>query len=462
MSTNKLIISPVLFLIGIVYWGLFYFRGDAAIAHGDWIKEQIYLDTLRVAVEQFQMPWAWDKPFYHSANLFMANPEVVFTPDILLLRWLTNNHFFYLHHCIFYAFGFFFVNKIAAQAAWRWPVYVFVFLVFNFNGYLTSHISEGHFQWTGYYLIPAFLYFLYQASREVKLHEANVFAGFILGILFANGSFHIAIWLSLFTGFLFVFERHSWCKLLLVLAVGYGLGAFRVIPALAYFSSAPSTGVQSGYTDLSLLLNALTQLRAHGFGATTLQGWWEYSLFVGFTGFFLLVFGVATYLLNKLKDKQLNHQWVFAAVLMFLLSLGNTWGILATLHLPFGAVERLSSRFIVIPFLLSVLVSGCAINSLLTEWCQSERYQRKASLVFWVLVIFVGVDLFYQLLNWSLIATELASGGPKAIPTMVLQDAFVPGYKLTVMTAWLLSGTVGLISYFYLRRIRHFDLSASR
>jgi hypothetical protein len=215
------------------------------------------------------------------------------------------------------------------------------------------------------------------------------------------------------------------------------------MPALAYFSTAPTAGMQSGYADVSLLLNAFTQLRAHGFGANTTQGWWEYSLYVGFTGFFLLVVGVARYLLIESKHNRLNYRWVFAAVLMFLLSLGNTWGILATFQLPFGSIERLSSRFIAIPFLLSVR-------------------RQKAEIFLYVLVMFVGIDLFYQLLNWSLIATELASGGPKDIPTMALADTAVAGYKLTVTLAWLLSAVAAATSYLYLRRTQPLHASKLR
>ena len=37
------------------------------------------------------------------ANYPGANPEVVFTPDVLLVRVMSNNQFIYLHHCLFYA-----------------------------------------------------------------------------------------------------------------------------------------------------------------------------------------------------------------------------------------------------------------------------------------------------------------------------------------------------------------------
>ncbi len=423
------------------------------MAHGDWIKEQVYLNTLRLSLEQFLIPWSWEKSFYHSA-LFMANPEVVFTPDVLLLRVLSNNQFFYLHHCLFYAVGFFSLHRIASTLKLRPSVYLLIYLLFNFNGYITSHISEGHFQWTGYYLMPGFLFFLYESSRYQVVNRNDVLAGGVLGLLFANGSFHMAIWLSLFATLLFVFNRRSWLKFATVMVIGYGIGAFRIVPALIYFSPASTKGMQSGYTDFSLLLNALTQLRGHGYGATTLSGWWEYSLYIGFTGLLLLTAGFLLYLYSDLKYKQLKQPWVLAATVIFLLSLGNTWGILSTLQLPFGSIERLSTRFIIIPFLLSVVVSGYALNQLL-----EHLNDKTINLFFCILVSFVGIDLFYQLLNWSLIATELASGGAQEIPIINVTGIVPAHYKWVISIVWSLSGLAVLSSYFYVKRLQPLKLN---
>jgi hypothetical protein len=163
----------------------------------------------------------------------------------------------------------------------------------------------------------------------------------------------------------------------------------------------------------------------------------------------LLTAGFVLYLWSELKNKQLKQSWVLAAAVIFLLSLGNTWGILSTFQLPFGSIERLSTRFIIIPFLLSVVVSGYALNQLL------ERLNDKTiSAFFYILVSFVGIDLFYQLLNWSLIATELASGGAQEIPILGVTGFVSAHYKWTISIAWALSGTMSLASYLYLKRLR--------
>jgi hypothetical protein len=446
---TKKIIYVLLFFVGATYWYLFYFRGSPAIAHADWIKEQVYLDTIRSGIEQLLIPWAWESSFYHGVTLFMANPETTFMPDVFLLPLISNNHFIYLHHLLFYSIGFYSVNRIAQEWQLKIPSYLFLYLLFNFNGYITSHLSTGHFQWLGYYLIPGFLYYLYKSNCCSGISKNEFMAGMILGILFANGSFHIAIWLSLFSIFILIFDRKFVKKLGIIYAVGFGIGIFRILPALFYFPTASTKGIRSGYTDISLLLDSLTQLRGYGYGETTILGWWEYSLYIGFAGFFVLLFGMVLFLKNAYKGNKLKPNWVLAVFLIFLLSLGNTWSILSTLGLPLGSIERVSSRFIVIPFLICVSVTAYAIDKYLMR-----LENKNATVFFYILLIFISIDLFYQLLNWSLVASEIPSGGVKSIPKIEILDSVSSNYKFVVSLAWILSGCAVLTSYLYQKKFQ--------
>ena len=435
MASKDNLIRFSLYAGGLAYWYFFYFRGAPSITHGDWLKEQLYLDTIRMALQMGRVPWLWEEAFYHGVTFFMANAEVAYTPDVLLLPFISNNTYFYLHQCIFFTIGFYSLNRIAKEIQLGTLSYLFLYLVFNFNGYITSHISEGHFQWTGYYLIPAFLYALYKRTEIfVSFSRSDVVAGLILGLLFCNGSFHIVAWLSLFTLMFFLFQFHGWGRLLLILGVGYGIGLFRIIPALLYFPPSAIQGIQSGYTDLILLLNALTQLRGHGYGETTVMGWWEYSLYVGFSGFFILICGTYAGLQKQFQRQTINWPWIIATALIFLLALGNTWGILSTLRLPFGTIERVSTRFIVIPFLICAIFSAYVLNDFLTK-----KRSKRIDFFVGALLLCLSADLFFQLLNWSLGTTQIAAGGAKVIPAINILDTPNDRYKLSVYTAWLLS-----------------------
>ena len=130
----------------------------------------------------------------------------------------------------------------------------------------------------------------------------------------------------------------------------------------------------------------------------------------------------------------LNISWVYAGIIIFLLSLGNTWGILSTFSLPFGGIERTSSRFIVIPFLLVVFAGTYAIN----KWIANQA-SASMKIFFFILLSFIAIDLFYQFLNWSLITTQQASGGAKVLPSINVVDIDNYTYKNIVFSGWFIS-----------------------
>jgi hypothetical protein len=425
-----------LFIAGIVYWYLFYFRGLPTVTHGDWAKEHVYLNTIRSALENGTIPWVWANTYYNPIILFMANPEVCFTPDVLLVYFLSNKAFFYFHHCLLYAIGFYGLSKIKDCLQLKGVAFFFLFLLFNFNGLITSHISEGHLQWAGYYFIPLFLYCTGMSYGHKDISQYDLAIGLILGALFANGSLHIAVFLALFMLILYVFDNKSWLKLFFSVAVGLSVGAFRIIPSLRYTKPEPSAGVQSGYPDIGVLFQALTQLRGHGLGTTTSVGWWEYSLYVGFSAFFVIIAALIVYTKKYYKSHHLP--WVIATLLMFLLSLGNVWSIFAALHVPLANVERLSARFIVVPFVICIIVAAYCVNKFLLNQAKSDK---RITYFFYLLLFFMTTDMLYQFLNWSLITTQLASGGSKLIPEMALsKDTFI-NYQRVIYMSWVI--TVG-------------------
>lgn len=448
MFDFKRAVPICLFVSGIVYWYLFYFRGLPTVTHGDWAKEHVYLNTIRSALESGTIPWVWANTYYNPIILFMANPEVCFTPDVLLVYFLSNKAFFYFHHCLLYAIGFYGISKIKDRLQLKGVAFFFLFLLFNFNGLITSHISEGHLQWAGYYLIPLFLYCTGMSYGHKDISQFDLAIGLILGVLFANGSLHIAVFIALFMLILYVFDNKSWLKLFFSLGVGLATGAFRIIPSLRYTKPEPAGGLQSGYPDIGVLFQAFTQLRGHGFGTATSIGWWEYSLYIGFSGFFIFVAALIVYTKKYYKPHHLP--WVIATLLMFLLSLGNLWSIFAALHVPLANVERLSARFIVVPFVICIVVAAYCVDKFLLG---QAKLNKRLTYFFYILLFFMATDLFYQFLNWSLITTQLASGGSKLIPKMDLSDSIFINYQRVIYASWAMTaGAYAASAYVFFKR----------
>lgn len=131
----------VIYLVGIAYWIWFFNRGDLNLVGEDWVLHGAFLNTLRDSQLNGLIPWRWNEPFIHT-SYFLANAEVVLTPDIIALRWLSNSSFVVLHNILWYSCGFI-GSMLIVQKYESTPVTsVFFWLLFNFNGYV-----HRIFQW---------------------------------------------------------------------------------------------------------------------------------------------------------------------------------------------------------------------------------------------------------------------------------------------------------------------------
>lgn len=192
----------ILYMIGIAHWICFFNAGDVTLMAYDWIMQSTYLNTIRVALTNGVIPWQLSDIYYHTQN-FLANPEIVLTPDIVLLRWIPNGIFVIIHVLLFYSAGFFGSLLISREKKSSFIAFLLFWLVFNFNGYLTAHLAVGHFTWTGYFLLPFFFIilsrFVTESQGAFSVDITSVLAtAILLGALFLNGSFHFAVWCSLF------------------------------------------------------------------------------------------------------------------------------------------------------------------------------------------------------------------------------------------------------------------------
>lgn len=367
-----------LFLLGIVHWVGFFHAGNLSLVAYDWVLEGAYLNTLREAQTSGVIPWRWSIPYYHGTQNFLANPEIILTPDILLLRWLPNSIFITIHVLILYSVGFYGSFLVAKQLNASFLAFLVFWLVFNFNGFLTSHLAVGHFPWTGYFLLPFFFIFLFmfvtnsQRTNSVS-PTPELCMALLFGVLFLNGSFHIVIWCSMFMTIALLWRWAMFSNVLTAILVGGLLGAGRVLPAALSFPRERS--FISGYPNFGAVRDAFTSLRAHDsvrlggmFGA---MGWWEYDIYVGFIGFIGLVICFTFALQQRMAMCQMPL--VAAAAVLLLLSLGNVYALIAKAPFPFAGVERASSRFIVMPFMLVLIIATAGIDELFRSWPKGSK-----------------------------------------------------------------------------------------
>jgi hypothetical protein len=100
-------------------------------------------------------------------------------------------------------------------------------------------------------------------------------------------------------------------------------------------------------------------------------GWWEYDLHIGFVALIVLVIG---FWIAFKRGKLAAHRSAFAAAgIMLLFSLGDVYALIGKSHLPFAGVERVSSRFIIMPFILFLITAVKGIDELLDSWPSVSR-----------------------------------------------------------------------------------------
>ena len=178
------------FIYGCLSICKYYNYGEYSLVGGDWPKDTYYYSAIKQAVTDNHFPFFISKHF-HSSNYLIGHPEVIISPQLYLLKFVSVERFFWYDTLFCFALGYVGLVKIFMRYSLS-PVGCFLLLLLVcFNGYPLAHISGGHSMWIGYYLLPWFLYLLLTLldgsdSKMLYLH----FGVFFL-LMFMQGSFHI-------------------------------------------------------------------------------------------------------------------------------------------------------------------------------------------------------------------------------------------------------------------------------
>lgn len=437
------------YLAGVAYWVIYFVKGKPTFTGNDWIREQVFSNVVRESFQSWQLPWRISEPFYHGVFEMIANPEISLTPDVLLLNVLSNNAYFLVHWLIFFTIGFAGTVLLAKKYAVGSLPFVFFVVLFNFNGFISSHLSEGHIQWAGYFLFPLLFYWLSDFSAEIEVDRtrAALKIALLLGLMFMNGSFHTAIWCLMLMGLTLIYRRDLWRPVGLVLLLVGLIGVARLLPAAMYFP--PKVDFQSGYPTISTLFAAFTYVYhpenpTRG-GLFANLAWHEYSFFTGYIGLVFLGVGVYVYIKDKLQSVPM--WWIPAALIMFLFAMGDVYQLIPNSGLPFSTIERVPSRFISVPFCLMLLIAAVGFARLE----QRHRHYTRLALIL-SLAPMLG-EIFQNARNWRIESYE-AAVGVHAIPVVTIVESHDQFLRLVVGAGWSISVATVLFTVAWLIRLR--------
>ena len=438
------------YLAGMAYWVAYFVKGKPTFTGNDWLKEQVFSNLVRDALHTGQLPWRMSLDFYHAGVFeFIANPEISLTPDFLFLNVLPNNTYFLLHWLLFFTAGFVGTVLLARKYAISSLPFVFLVVLFNFNGFISSHISEGHIQWAGYFLLPLFFYWFSDIAEDdsAARTRAALKIALLLGVIFMNGSFHMAIWCLMLMALTLIYRRDLWRPVGLVILIAGLIGVARLVPAAMYFP--PKTDFVSGYPSISTLLDALTFVyhpenpaRGGSFGNLM---WHEYNFYIGYIGLVFLVAGSVEYAKARLKN--VPSWWIPAALIMFLFAMGDVYQLIPNSGLPFSTIERVASRFMVMPFCVLLILAALGFTHL------EQRYRHYTRLALLLSLLPMLGEIFQNARKWRIQSYE-AVVGANQIPVVTIVESQDQFLRLIVGVSWSISLVAALVAVVWLFRLR--------
>lgn len=340
---------------GIVFWLHFFGWGRVRLSFEDWPNQAYYLDILRLAVSHGQIPWIgnWDA---HATDKFLAVPETLLAPQIVLLPWLSNGAFAAFETCLLYVAGVAGWWRAKHLFGWTPEMALLAIVAASFNGFVVSHLAAGHLMWGACLLAPWLLLSLRELLVEKPAPRAWLPLAFWIFALFLLGAFHLAFWWIFFTGIAALARpKTALLPAVFALAAASLLSAFRIVPALLFLKE--KANFLTGYPGLLTLWSAFTEIRPYDGGHLTgpvqtavtadMLGWWEFNHYVGL-GLLFFVLGTAAFALWKRRVPE-TLPLAAGCLGMLILSYGRVYSLLYPL--PMFHSERVVTRFVSVAFL---------------------------------------------------------------------------------------------------------------
>lgn len=386
----------VCWVAGALHWVGFFHGGKLEYTAHDWPKEIAHLQVMRDAIRDTTLPYHTDSGFQGpGSESYLALPETVLSPQVLLLAWIQPESFVLVNVLILFTLSLGGCVLLWRQLGLTPFAFLALFLLFQFNGYLTARMAVGHYMWSGCFFLPFFVWSVLRSPGGWQRHGA--LTALIATAMLLQGAFHLWIWCMMFLVFLALGSpEHRRSAALAVLLAG-AMATFRMLPAALCLADRHNRYL-SGYPTLASLFEALIVMRTpdHPVSGACFGelGWWEYDLYVGLGGAALLFwFGVWRALVvegNSGGARALRTP-VFS---LTLLSMVDLWAIVAFAPIPFAAVERVSSRFIILPFVF-VLAIGCrALGRTAVKWNSWARIGALA------LLLVTSMEMLQHSIKW--------------------------------------------------------------
>jgi hypothetical protein len=428
----------------------------------DW---QMFYDFYRVTQEAlieksipYYMPY-----FYKGTNQFLAVPTTDLFPTVYLLKFLSIEDFFLTQLIFTYSLGF--LGSLWLKAQYKWSVFTFLFffLIFNFNGHIVAHLTFGHWIWISYFFLPFFIVWVLKlVEGDVSAAHGARLAWVLFGILLVGG-LHPFVWCLFFLVFLCFYRTQFIRPVLIGVGLGLVFSTYRILPAMITFFGYKNNFV-FGFPSIPEFLESMISIKelktvlGPVMDKVGYLGWWEMDHYIGALGFgAILYFGIYRRRIKPEGWEAPDYRVLDAPmVILTLLSLNYIYGLIAQLPIPLVTVERISSRFFIIPLLFLLTLSCFGMQQML------NRLKCDWSLMLLALsaLLFEGLMLLSHSLVWNvgILQIQMREEAVKAVdPVSEWAQSMEEFYVPVVQISYLISLTaivvfLGTVVFFKLKR----------
>lgn len=407
---SRLAVELLLWAFGGVFWMWFLLAGTPRFTAYDWPVMHQLVAVTKMAFAQGRLPFyavlfpqELTSGFWHGSDRLLADPQLIVSPQIILLPLMSVRVFIITQLLLMYTIGHAGLCVLARKARLSSFSLAVVFITYSLSGYFTAKIGVGHLTNSGFFLWPWVVFFcwrLFEAMDDPEYSIRTVAPLVVVTsatVVFAlmQGSMHIYFHMMLFLSVCAILNRRALKLFGSILVLSTLMGAFRTLP-IAFASGYTSVArlAQGGfglwYAGYASKLSPESWISGLAEGLTVLRGprylnggsYWELNSYIGLFAVMALVGGVVWLILND-TWRQWGKAYVkvcVAGTAFLVLSLGPFYSVLFKyIASPLGipVAERIPSRLIVVPLLLFIITGAHGIDGWLSSFDSRLRWATK-------------------------------------------------------------------------------------
>lgn len=394
-----------LYIFGILLWAILLRAGDFNLDFHDWVEiNGPRLAFIQKAMIEGRLPLHMSPTvsLHGITDRFLALPDVITTPQMIFLLFFDFDKYVFINTLLLYTLST--LGLLWLRDKYKISLYSYsvLFLLFNFNGHIESHIVLGHITWGGYFLFPWFIALILDYLQGDEGWRWVAKLSFLLFFMVLQGSEHHFVWILIFlAGLAIVLGRRSlWLIIAMVFSVL--INAIRLLPPVlevGHFKS--SIRFLGGYPLALDVLTSMASLPTNNILSAlksnfTLLNYWEFDLYVGVLGSaFILFFGV-----NGLKSQIIPalNKLTLPIALLFFLSIGNMFWFVRILPIPLFAGERATSRMIILPFVFLLFCATANYQS----WLDSKKLSLEMCILQLIMLSLIVNDILKHTILWNI------------------------------------------------------------